>query len=353
MKSSGELSDEEEKITALSWIYVSTLSLSLIGSCSVVVVSIIKRKHLNEQAKPLLQLALADFLASLVLMCTAIINLPYEIWPLSEKLCNNGLPLSLAFYCVSFLLVIVYACESALAFQGWREKAEQGAFEIQLSRRRRRFCLVYVIAWLVPIIGYLVYINTFRVMEATLVPANEPALMPDMTHVGRGHSARFCGSCILFLHLTNDSCTTVDLVHAEFIRVFTLSSVLIVIISCTVVYYRLQSCYRHYENTSMFTMSQRHPGGIWSSARYMILVIIFCWAPALVLICLSFTQSQIKHLFPLFVIQALSVSLQGFLNSIVYAWRRRNFRDAVLGERLPLMAYSNRAFFEQSLNEPS
>ncbi|XP_048025594.1 transmembrane protein 116 [Megalobrama amblycephala] len=351
MNSSGRILDE--KITALSWIYVSTLSLSLIGSCSVVVVSIIKRRHLNEQAKPLLQLALADFLASLVLMCTAIINLPNEILPHSEKFCNNGLPLSLAFYCISFLLVIIYACESAHVFQGWREKAEQEEFENQLSRRRRRYCLIYVIAWLVPIIGYLVYIKTVRVMEATLMPANEPEHMPGVTHVSRGPSVRFCSSCILFLHLTNDSCTTVDPVHAEFIRVFTLSSVLIVIFSCTVVYCRLHSCYRHYENTSMFTMSQRHPGGIWSSARYMILVIIFCWTPALVLICLSFTQSKMTHLFPLFVIQALSVSLQGFLNSIVYAWRRRNFRDAVLGEHLPLMANSQRAFFDQSLNEPS
>ncbi|KAK9958743.1 hypothetical protein ABG768_010848 [Culter alburnus] len=354
MNSTGRLSDDEEKIAALSWIYVSTLSLSLIGSCSVVVVSIIKRRHLNEQAKPLLQLALADFLASLVLMCNAIINLPNEILPLSEKFCNNGLPLSLAFYCISFLLVIIYACESAHVFQGWREKAgRQEEFENQLSRRRRRYCLIYVIAWLVPIIGYLVYINTVSVMEATLMPANEPEHMPDVTHHSRGPSVRFCSSCILFLHLTNDSCTTVDPVHAEFIRVFTLSSVLIVIFSCTVVYCRLHSCYRHYENTSMFTMSQRHPGGIWSSARYMILVIIFCWTPALVLICLSFTQSKITHLFPLYVIQALSVSLQGFLNSIVYAWRRRNFRDAVLGERLPLMANSHRAFFDQSLNEPS
>ncbi|XP_051726229.1 uncharacterized protein si:dkey-30c15.2 isoform X2 [Ctenopharyngodon idella] len=234
MNSSDRLSDDEEKITALSWIYVSTLSLSLIGSCSVVVVSIIKRRHLNEQAKPLLQLALADFLASLVLMCTAIINLPYKILPLSEKFCNNGLPLSLAFYCVSFLLVIIYACESAHAFQGWREKAEQEAFETQLSRRRRRYCLIYVIAWLVPIIGYLVYINTVRVMEATLTPANKPEHMPGVTHVSRGPSVRFCSSCIFFLHLTNDSCTTVDPVHAEFIRIFTLSSVLIVIFSCTV-----------------------------------------------------------------------------------------------------------------------
>uniref|UniRef100_A0A8C2FJH6 Si:dkey-30c15.2 n=1 Tax=Cyprinus carpio TaxID=7962 RepID=A0A8C2FJH6_CYPCA len=285
---------------------------SLIGSCSVVVVSIIKRRHLNEQAKPLLQLALADFLASLVLMITAIMNLPNEIWPFSEEMCNLGLPLSLAFYCVSFLLVIIYACESAHAFQGWREKPIQEAFETQVSR----------------------------------------VTIPTLTTVSRGPTARFCNSCILFLHLINDSCITVDPGHAEFIQIFTLSSVLIVIIICTLVYCKLESSYRHYENTRMITMTQRHPGGIWSSARYMILVVIFCWAPALLLICLSFIQLKIKYLFPLYVTQALSVSLQGFLNSIVYAWRRRNFRDAVLGERLPLMAYSNRAFFDQSLNEP-
>ncbi|XP_051512638.1 transmembrane protein 116-like isoform X2 [Myxocyprinus asiaticus] len=339
----------DEKITALSWIYISSLSLSLIGSCSVMVVSIIKRRHLNEQAKPLLQLALADFLASLVLMGTVLINfLSYENLPRSEWFCNNGLPLSLTFYCVSFLLVIIYACESAHAFQVWREKAEEEGFENQIIRRRKRFCLFYIIVWLVPIIGFIIYVKTVKLMQATLMPAYNPN-----AHSRGWPTARSCNSCILFLHMTNDTCTTVDADHAEFIRVFTLSSVLIVIISCTVVYCKLESSYRHYENASMFTMSQKHPGGIWSSARYMILVIIFCWAPALLLICLSFTSPRIKNLFPLYVIQALSVSLQGFMNSIVYAWRRRNFRDAVLGERVPLMEYSNRAFFEQSLNEPS
>lgn len=62
---------------------------------------------------------------------------------------------------------------------------------------------------------------------------------------------------------------------------------------------------------------------------------------------------HVEYFLPCAAVQALSVSLQGFLNSIVYAWRRRNFRDAVLGERLPLMAYSSRAFFDQSLSEPS
>ncbi|XP_043120135.1 transmembrane protein 116 [Puntigrus tetrazona] len=350
MNSSG-LTGEDE-VTILSSIYVSALGLSLIGSCSVVVVSIIKRRHLNEQAKPLLQLALADFLASLVLMITAIINLPREVLSVSAKVCMYGLPLSLAFYSISFLLVIIYACESAHAFQGWREEPMQETFETQLtqlSHRRRRFCLIYVIAWLVPIIGYYIYIRTVHYMEATITQGE----MPTLTTVSRGSSARFCNSCILFLHLTNDSCVTVDTVHALFIRIFTLCSVLIVITVCTVVYCKIEGSYRRYENTCMITMTQRNQGGIWSSARYMILVIIFCWAPALLLICLSFPQPRIKPLFPLFVLQALSVSLQGFLNSIVYAWRRRNFREAVLGERLPLMAYSSRAFFDQSLSEPS
>ncbi|KAK2894503.1 hypothetical protein Q8A67_011732 [Cirrhinus molitorella] len=350
MKSNRGLSDEQ--IFILSCIYVSILSLSLIGSFSVVVVSILKRRHLNEQAKPLLQLALADFLASLVLMITTIINLLYDTFTSNENMCTYGLTLSLAFYCISFLLVIIYACESAHAFQGWREKPVQEAFETQLaqlSSRRRRFCLTYVIAWFVPIIGYFIYIYTFHYMEATLTPANTPTLTP----YSRGPTARFCSSCLLFLHLSNDSCITVDPGHADSIRIFPLSSVLMVIIVCTVVYWKLESSYRNYRNTSMITVTQRHSGGIWSSARYMILVIIFCWAPALVLICLSFAQLNIKNLFPLYVTQALSVSLQGFLNSIVYAWRRRNFRDAVLGERLPLMAYSNRPFFDQSLNEPS
>ncbi|XP_026120903.1 transmembrane protein 116-like [Carassius auratus] len=351
MNSSGGLSDDEEKITVLSWIYVSTLSLSLIGSFSVVVVSVIKRKHLNEQAKPLLQLALADFLASLVLMITTLSNLTDEIWPFSKKMCNLGLPLSLAFYCTSFLLVIIYAYESAHAFQGWREKPVQEAFETQftqLSRRRRKFCLTYVIAWLVPIIGYFIYIHTVSYVEATIAPEE----IPTLTTVSRD-PVRFCNSCILFLRLINESCITLDPGHAKFIQIFTLSNVLIVLIICTVFYCKLDSSYRHYANTRMITMTRRHRGGIWSSARYMILVVIFCWTPALLLICLSFAQPKIKYLFPLYVTQALSVSLQGFLNSIVYAWRRRNFRDAVLGERLPLMAYSNRAFFDQSLNEPS
>uniref|UniRef100_A0A3B1JY54 G-protein coupled receptors family 1 profile domain-containing protein n=1 Tax=Astyanax mexicanus TaxID=7994 RepID=A0A3B1JY54_ASTMX len=163
-----------------------------------------------------------------------------------------------------------------------------------------------------------------------------------------------CSSCILFLHLhvkDGGHCSTVDVDHNNFIRGFTFASVLSVLTCCFLVYWRLQSWYRRYEQAGLFTDSQRCTGRIWSSARYMIVVIIFCWTPALVLISFSFATPESNRLFPLFVVQAVTVSLQGFLNSIVYGWRRRNFREAVLGERLPLMAYANRAFFEQSLSD--
>lgn len=47
--------------------------------------------------------------------------------------------------------------------------------------------------------------------------------------------------------------------------------------------------------------------------------------------------------------QVAGVSLQGFLNSMVYAWRRPNFTEAVLGENTPLVAQAPLAFFDESL----
>lgn len=54
-----------------------------------------------------------------------------------------------------------------------------------------------------------------------------------------------------------------------------------------------------------------------------------------------------------YLFQAASVSLQGFLNSMVYAWRRPNFTEAVLGENTPLVAHDHLAFFDESLRNSS
>ncbi|XP_035381493.1 uncharacterized protein si:dkey-30c15.2 isoform X2 [Electrophorus electricus] len=348
MKSSTVLSDE--KLIVLSSIYVSSLCLSIIGSFSVLVVTAVKRRHLIEQAKPLFQLALADFLASIALIGSTIINfLSYETAHKSGVVCNDGLSLSLMFFCISFLLVIIYACESAYTAQGWRVQTEEAC---RHQDRRWMFNILYVFVWFIPLIGYIIYIRTITLTQVPYIPSS-PGSNDVRNYDSGSTNAKFCNSCILFLHLhiENDSCPAVDLRHRNITRGFIFASVLGVLICCTLVYWRLQSWYRHYEQAGMFQVSTRHAGTICSSARYMILVIIFCWTPPLVVICLSFACSETDRMFPLFVMQAMSISLQGFLNSIVYAWRRRNFREAVLGERLPLLSYTNQAFFDQSLSE--
>uniref|UniRef100_A0A4W4EQT6 Si:dkey-30c15.2 n=1 Tax=Electrophorus electricus TaxID=8005 RepID=A0A4W4EQT6_ELEEL len=315
---------EEERYLICANLKSESLSRCPFYSCTVLVL----------QAKPLFQLALADFLASIALIGSTIINfLSYETAHKSGVVCNDGLSLSLMFFCISFLLVIIYACESAYTAQGWRVQTEEAC----------RF---------IPLIGYIIYIRTITLTQVPYIPSS-PGSNDVRNYDSGSTNAKFCNSCILFLHLhiENDSCPAVDLRHRNITRGFIFASVLGVLICCTLVYWRLQSWYRHYEQAGMFQVSTRHAGTICSSARYMILVIIFCWTPPLVVICLSFACSETDRMFPLFVMQAMSISLQGFLNSIVYAWRRRNFREAVLGERLPLLSYTNQAFFDQSLSE--
>lgn len=58
-------------------------------------------------------------------------------------------------------------------------------------------------------------------------------------------------------------------------------------------------------------------------------------------------SQKLKCWFCLLFYQAVTLSLQGFLNSMVYAWGRPNFTEAVLGEKVPLTP--RMPFFDESL----
>ncbi|KAJ8381478.1 hypothetical protein SKAU_G00022560 [Synaphobranchus kaupii] len=343
----------DEQIKKLSIVYVSSLSLSLLGSFSVVVVSIVKRRYLNEQAWPLLQLALADFLASAVLLCTNVINfVPYSHVPQRISICERALPLAVAFYGISFLLVMVYACKSKRAVQGWRERTEEGRDGQSEGRRSETLCSAYAAVWFVPIAVYFLYVLTEVLMEASLQTSTD-----DTVSIGaRNNShATFCTSCILLLHIRNDSCPHVDKGHDLFVKSFFFVSGLSVLICCTVMYCKIASWYRRYQEQGLFLVEgdgfyRRNLRGLYCTVLVMVLVVIICWTPALVLVSLSFSEGIPQgNLFPLYVIQALTVSSQGLLNSIVYGWLRRNFREAALGERMPLLGNLPKAFYEESL----
>ncbi|XP_051238527.1 uncharacterized protein si:dkey-30c15.2 [Dicentrarchus labrax] len=350
MDPSGILSGEQ--IDILSTEYLVLLTLSVIGSFSVLVVSIVRWRHLKEQVHLLVQLALADLLAALILMFTSAMN--KVSMENSITICQYSLPLSLTFYFISFLLVVVYAWQSKSAIQGWRASpTEDGSGQSQ-CRRTIVTIPVYFIVWLIPIAIYLAYVLTPFIKTTMLIPTTGKS-----ENVLVHNDTKYCTSCILFLHVWRDSCSDAEIIHDTFIRVFLFLVVIPAMFSSSVIYYKVGKWYERHEQEGLFPVegdgrSRRRFKRVFSTARNMVMVILFCWAPALVLILLStlmiWTKVEQRSLFGLYMIQVAGVSLQGFLNSMVYAWRRPNFTEAVLGENTPLVAHDRVAFFDESLS---
>lgn len=349
----GTLCLNGKQITSLSVVYICALSLSVFGSFSVLVVSIVKRKNLKDQVQPLVQLALADLLATLILMLTSAMNITemdQNIFNNSVVICEHALPLSLTFYLVSFLLLVVYAWESKISVEAFRLRQIEVLQEEPQSRRK--VVIAYVLVWSLPILGYVVYVLTAHMTTSDLVPPMHG------TGTNNGQLATYCTSCVLFLHIWSDPCSNADKIHAMTTRIILFLAVIIVPISCSVVYYKLGSWYRRYEEEGLFPVegdgrSRKRLRGALPTFHCMVLGIMLLWLPALILIVLSFPAVLLnvpqEKLFPLYIIQAFTVSLHGFVNSLVYGWIRRNFREAILGERTPLLEQAPLAFFEESL----
>uniref|UniRef100_A0A3Q0QNP8 Si:dkey-30c15.2 n=1 Tax=Amphilophus citrinellus TaxID=61819 RepID=A0A3Q0QNP8_AMPCI len=226
------------------------------------------------QVHLLVQLTLADLLAALVLMSTSVMN-KVSINN-SLIICQYGLPLSLTFYFISFLLVVVYAWKSKNAIQGWRERPADDE-EGQVRRHDRQVAF------------------------------------------GDYNLSRNCKDSLTCFSLS-------ETIHDAFIRAFLFIVINILIIS---MFLPLVALFLILLSTLLVNtpVEQRSLFGF-----YMI------------------QSCRLKYCFC--VLQAASVSLQGFLNSMVYAWRRPNFTEAVLGESTPLVSHYHMPFFDESLRTP-
>ncbi|XP_044883297.1 uncharacterized protein LOC123375920 isoform X3 [Mauremys mutica] len=136
-----------DKIFVLTRVYLAALSLSLVGSSSVLAVATLRRRCFHSQLRPLFLLSLADFLAALVLIITAAIQLlPAQLFILAYEFCPYGLMLAMMFYAISFLMVIVYAYEVNRTIRGWRVTHEPAPQERSRCMERAQHCLPYVLA---------------------------------------------------------------------------------------------------------------------------------------------------------------------------------------------------------------
>ncbi|XP_059916779.1 transmembrane protein 116 isoform X1 [Gadus macrocephalus] len=342
----------EDQMIILSAVYLVSLTPSLIGSASVLLVSIVKWQRLQEQVLPLVQLALADFLASLILMFTSAMNLT-GYFRHSVSFCQRALPLSLTFYLISFLMVVVYSWKSKNIFRGWRVTQGHSEGQQNLCQRTTIALSLYTILWSVPVAIYLLYVIATYLCTSTL-STDIPYVTNDIIPADN----TYCTSCILFLHAWGDPCPASQVLHDAFIKVLLFLALIPALVSSSVMYYKVGYWYNNYDHQGLLPgeadgRTRHRLRRIYSTARNMVLIILFCWTPALLLTIMStlspWTKVSQNSIFSLYIIQAVSMSLQGFLNSMVYAWRRPNFIDAVLGESTPLLLHERQAFFEDSL----
>nr|XP_033813965.1 transmembrane protein 116-like isoform X2 [Geotrypetes seraphini] len=327
ISTSGALCNEE--IYTLSYIYVAVSSLSLTGSASVIVASLLRKRCFTDPVRALFLLSLADFSAAAILIVTAIIQLlPAALFILVYEICPYGLFLAMMFYAISFLMAIVYACETHQMVKGWRSSF---ASYLQGGRRKRtKLYLSYGLAWLVPLLLFLVQLISRGWTMKDVAPLHIDTTQPWLTNQSVENCSLFCSRCIILIHKSQDFCYK--------------------LLYCRVKLW----CRQHDANPKLKLendgFARRNIRSVYKSVRLIQLVFLVCWAPAFLLSILSFTSVTPSSVYGLFIIQALTISLQGFLDCLAYGWSRQNFRQEATGESMLLCHNQATAFYDDSFS---
>ncbi|XP_043944506.1 transmembrane protein 116-like isoform X2 [Protopterus annectens] len=331
-----------DQIKTLTVIYVTMLSISLIGSCSTIVVPLARRRCFSKEFRPLILLLLSDFLATLTLFSMAVIQLlPNEEFESAFIICYPGVTLAVVFYGISFLMVMIYAYEAKQSVHGWRETLIRGHQETQCIHQEFMY-LIYILAWSIPLILYMVYITYTSVIPMRTDFANytHQRDQDNRQHYSESSNASntsyiyYCSSCIMLIHRNQDCCYGF-------------------------LYYRVTHwCNKRTEesalllNTERDSFASKNIRSVCKTICFIYVAFIICWSPAFVLSIISFTSVNPRDIYGLYIIQALTMSLQGFLDSLVYGWLRRNFREVATGERIRLLDnLTQRAFYDESVNQ--
>nr|XP_033813966.1 transmembrane protein 116-like isoform X3 [Geotrypetes seraphini] len=329
---------------------------SLTGSASVIVASLLRKRCFTDPVRALFLLSLADFSAAAILIVTAIIQLlPAALFILVYEICPYGLFLAMMFYAISFLMAIVYACETHQMVKGWRSSF---ASYLQGGRRKRtKLYLSYGLAWLVPLLLFLVQLISRGWTMKDVAPLHIDTTQPWLTNQSVENCSLFCSRCIILIHKSQDFCykfmenktETLDEKIAFFVYL------LLVFACCTLLYCRVKLwCRQHDANPKLKLendgFARRNIRSVYKSVRLIQLVFLVCWAPAFLLSILSFTSVTPSSVYGLFIIQALTISLQGFLDCLAYGWSRQNFRQEATGESMLLCHNQATAFYDDSFS---
>ncbi|KAK3588009.1 hypothetical protein CHS0354_014540 [Potamilus streckersoni] len=327
--------------TAISIITIITSSLSILGSSSIIIAAAWKKKILSPEILPIFQLSLADFIASILLFMICCLRVSKS--HINGKSCDFITGFVTSFYVSTFLLTLAYAMEiyfhictghiqygkvdASVSISGsWREKWKKATSHPFMY-------VVYAISWLVPFIVALIF---------NLI-----------TSSGNSNDSSEC--CMPVFHYDDDECWTDKSndgkawhLVSKLLFIIPLSIVIILNLVFLILIKRVLK--RQLRSQGIFSFAQRQSLKSVRNKLIMYQVMFFlCWIFSLILCIISLNQNykMADYSWVLFL-QGLFGPLQGFLNSIVYGWRRDKFRK-MLTERTVLVAKAGQSLTSSHL----
>ncbi|XP_048239061.1 transmembrane protein 116-like [Haliotis rufescens] len=317
--SDGLLSDD--KMNVIATINVITSSLSALGAGSIILCSVFHRKICFSEVYPIFQLSIADLLASLFFLSSTIMFLNnVQNYPGGCGPCDYITAVMTSFYISTLFLTLSYALE---AFLRVRKRLHNGF--ISSSREQQRTVvsysfmhLIYAVAWLVPLAGGIVL------------------LTPTTSSGNTQPKDAECSTCLPVFHYTQDNPCWSHVVngtswHLAYKLVF-LIPLIAVFFSNIFLYLCIARAFKQVSmRRGLYTFHQRQEES--TVRRKAVLyqsAFLCCWLPTLILGIISFQSDfAMRRYFWLYVLQALLGPLQGFLNCIIYGWKREQFRRAL------------------------
>jgi len=324
----GNLTDQQ--IVTLSFIYLSTGILSLFGSLSIVVVTIAKGKVFNQEIHPIFHLSLADFFGSAFLIAGDLMYHALKHGTVKSKACPYLTAFATAFYMSTFLLTLNYARSINENVQ----KRTAGGYSRQPTTHFMRIgvnscsamLLWYGFAWFLP---FMLTFCLFAIDQASYGPYD---------HI--------CSSCLPLFHYKNSDCQEKNIPDNKSVGnwygVYKYSFLFVLAVSFIGALAFNWTAYRKFRmlHYSGGVMSQRQRKYLKLVKRRLSLfsfAFLFCWIPSVVLGIVSlFPSFEMKTMYWLFILQACTCPLQGFINSLIYGWYRPGFKQ-VINERTHLL----------------
>ncbi|XP_065054949.1 transmembrane protein 116-like isoform X2 [Rhopilema esculentum] len=319
-----------ENIKILGILSIISSSLSIIGAGSVIIFVVYNRICRSPDVNSLFHLSIADLLLALFWITGPIIHFKHE---------NQGFPpLEIGYFCatwqalcemvhlMTFFLTVNYALN---VFLRMKEKKDRIVLfdsmgELQTSGQNgcnteRIKSIAYLVWWLLPMVLIAPLIFEITQQQAScqrcIILLDAPRTTTADDKLGK-----YNGYVLMIATLT-----------------FAVFSIIVLYVSTLRMYRKTLLCF-HTNRQRVVIKAMTH------RATAYVLVFIYCWTPALILASLRLLkrdERMVIEYFSLYVIQTLSAPLQGFLNSLVYGWSRKTFRDAVTRESRNWLSITN------------